>query len=237
MSTTTNYFYAVMHCSPLQPKKLLTLLNKVITNLTTNAVKFPSPTNAVATLQAEVTPFTTAIGNATGGSLEDTAARNKEAIKVHGLLQGNLPYINGIAKGDKDTILLSGYDASNQAQPAAVPDAPVIKKVENGVEHGTCKMLLAKHTGYKGKRTFFVEVSTSATDPNSFKLVLITGSSRKLVIPGLTRGQEIFIRLYSMNAKGKSHYSNVVSFIPNTGASPGTTPTPGTGTTPPPATA
>ena len=58
MATTANYFYAVMHCSPLQPKKLLTLLNKVINDLTTNALKFPALPTLVATLRAEVTPFT-----------------------------------------------------------------------------------------------------------------------------------------------------------------------------------
>ena len=237
MATTLNYFYAVMHCSPLQPKKLLTLLNKVIADLTANAVKFPSPTSTIVILQAEVTLFTNLIAAAKGGGLEATAARNKEAIKVHGLLQANIPYVNGIARGDKDTILLSGFDSSTEAQPTTIPDAPVIKKIIEGPVHGSLKIMLAKTTTgthiRKVKRTLIVELTTNGTDPNSFKIVLITGSSKKLIILNMAKGVEVFIKIAAMNVKGTSQYSNTVSYIPQTGAAPSPTPTPGTGTTPP----
>ena len=228
-------FAAVMHCSPLQPKKLLTLLNKVISNLLTNVLKFPVPGTPVATLQVEVMPLTNTIAAAKGGGLEATAANNKEALKVHGLLKDGLPYINGIAKGDKDTILLSGYDASHEPQPAVIPDAPVIKSIENGPIHGSAKIKLEKTTGQKGKRTYIVEMTLTGDNLNSFHIILFAGSSKKLIIPNLIRGQEVYIRVAAMNAKGQSQYSNVVPFIPQTGASPA--PGTGTGTTPPPATA
>ena len=63
-TTSTTYFYAVMHCSPLQKKKLQTLLDKVIADRTTNALTFPLVLPAIGLLEAEVTPFATAIANA-----------------------------------------------------------------------------------------------------------------------------------------------------------------------------
>ena len=239
MATTTNYFYAVMHCTPLQPKKLLALLSKVIETLTANTTTFLALPTSIAALQAEVTPFGNFIAAAVKGGVIDTANRNKEAIKVHALLQTELSYVNSIAKGDKAIILLSGFDASNEPQPTAIPDVPVIKKIIEGPVHGSIKIVLAKTTSgehiRKVKRTLLVELTTTGTDPNSFKIVLITGSSKKLIMPNLVKGVEVFIKIAAMNNKGTSQYSNVASYIPQTGSapSPGTTPTPTTGTTPP----
>ena len=219
-------FLAVMHCSPLQPKKLIALLNKVIAKLLANIGIYPSPSPTIVVLQAEVTPFANFIAAAKGGGNEATAARNKEAIKVHSLLKTELTYVNGIAKNDKDTILLSGFDASNEPTPAAIPDMPVIKSIEDGETSGSAKILLAKTSSpllsTPTKRTFIVEMTTDGTDDSSFKIVLMTGSSKNLVIPNLLRGVEVFIRISAMNAKGQSQYSVVVPFIPRTGASPAT---------------
>ena len=219
-------FLAVMHCSPLQPKKLIALLNKVIAKLTANAVTYPSPNPTVVVLQAEATPFANLIAAAKAGGSEATAARNKEALKVHGLLKTELTYVNGIAKNDKDLILLSGFDASNEPTPAAIPDVPVIKSIEDGETNGSAKILLAKTSSpllsTPTKRTFIVEMTTDATDDTTYAIVLLTGSSKNLVIPNLIRGVEVFIRIAAMNAKGQSKYSSVVSFIPRSGASPAT---------------
>ncbi|MHB8261724.1 MAG: fibronectin type III domain-containing protein [Bacteroidia bacterium] len=242
MSTSlTTYFYAVMHCSPLQKKKLQTLLNKVIAGRTANATLFPLVEPAIGLLTAEVTPFADAIANAKGGGLTDTAVCNKESLKVHGLLKQGLPGVNKVADGDKDTILLSGYDASKEKEPAAIPNEPVIEKIKEGPIHGSLKIFLAKVTSTllqkHVKRTLIVEMKLHSADESEFKIVLFTGSKFKLIIPNLTKGVEVDIRVSAMNAKGTSKHSNVVSYTPQTGAAPlptpTPTPTPGGGTPPP----
>ncbi|HEX7412478.1 MAG TPA: hypothetical protein VF411_00430, partial [Bacteroidia bacterium] len=213
-----------------------TLLNKIILDRTTNASLFPLVEPAISVLQAEVTIFANAIAAAKGGGLEATAVRNKEAIKVHGLLKAGLPYINLIAAGDKATILLSGYDASKEAEPATIPAEPVIKEIKEGPIHGSIQAFLAKTTSAlltkRVRRTLIVEMKPTSAADSAYKTVLITGSKFKLIVPNLTKGVEQDFRISAMNAKGTSKHSNVVSHTPQTGAAPiNPTPTPTTGTT------
>ncbi|MHB8261734.1 MAG: hypothetical protein ACYDCN_12385 [Bacteroidia bacterium] len=242
MSTNlTTYFYCVMHCSAIQKKKLQTLLNKVIAGRTANASTFPLVEPAINLLQDEVTPFADAIANAKGGGLKETAACNKEAVKVHGLLKQGLPGVNKVADGDNATILLSGYDASKVAEPDTIPNEPVIKKIVEGPIHGSIKIELAKATSTllvkKVKRTLIVEMKLKSAAESEWKIVLLSGSKFKLIVPNLTKLVEQDFRVSAMNAKGTSKHSNVVSYAPQTGAAPiptpTPTPTPGGGTPPP----
>ncbi|MBI3501446.1 MAG: fibronectin type III domain-containing protein [Bacteroidetes bacterium] len=217
-------FFAVMHCTPKQFGKLFQLLNKVIGKLTANSNIYGNPDPSLGVLQNEVVPFEKAIADAKKGGSEATEARNKEALKVHGLLKEELTYVNKVAKNDKDTILLSGFDASEEPEPAEVPDAPVIKKIDDGDSPGTAKIFLAKTTSplltKKQKLTFIIEMTTTVSDESSFKTVLLTHNSKKLIVPNLVRGQEVFIRISVMNARGQSNWSTVVSFISRTGVNP-----------------
>jgi hypothetical protein len=222
---------------------LLTLLNKVIAGLTANALKFPTPGTAVSVLQAEVIPLQTAIAAAKGGGIIATANLHKEAVKVHGLLKAGLPYVNLISAGDDSIILLSGYDKSLDKEPAAIPNIPVVSKIIEGPIHGSIKIELAiNHSPLlvkKVKRTLIVEMKPTGTDDTNYKIVLLTGSGKKLIVPNMTKGVEQDFCVSAMNAKGTSKRSNVVSYIPQTGAAPivpptpTPTPTPTTGTTPP----
>ncbi|MHB8259902.1 MAG: fibronectin type III domain-containing protein [Bacteroidia bacterium] len=227
---STTYFYCVMHCGPLQPKKLNTLLNKVIADRTANATTFPLVEPAIGLLEAEVTPFANAIANAKGGGITATAVLHKEAIKVHGLLKQGLPGVNLVSDGDKTTILLSGYDASLEKEPATIPNIPVVDRIEEGPIHGSIKIFLARtHNALavkKVKRTLIVEMKPTGAADSAYKIVLLTGSATKLIVPNLTKGVEQDICVSAMNAKGTSKRSNVVSYIPQTGAAPIPNPTP-----------
>src|ERR1051325_5842708 len=98
----------VMHCQPNEPVKVATLGGRVVEGFTDNAALFPSPDPTILELDTETGKLGDLIVAAPGNH-EKTVARDQQAIKVYNLLNDRAkPYVNNIAKGDKDKILLSG---------------------------------------------------------------------------------------------------------------------------------
>ena len=210
-------FTAVMHCTTKQIDKLIVLGNKVISGLSANAATFPLPNPAVALLTTEVSSLETLAGLAKGNT-QKKQARDQQAAKVFGMLKTETNYVNGIAKGDRAVILLSGFDASNEPTPQHIPDAPVIKRIENGSSPHSAKILLAKTSSplntEKIRLTFIVQMTEDDSMEENWKIVLQTQNSKKLIFINLARGKEIFFRIAAMNAHGQSDWSETANFIP-----------------------
>jgi len=211
-------FFAVLHVTPRQFGKLMVLGTKVTDNMGFNPATFPNPDPMLSSLQSTCEELEILMGEAETGDHQKVQARNKKALEYYSMLQIERNYVNNVAQGDRAVILLSGFDACNDPLPLPVPDTPAIKRIDDGPLPLSAIILLINQSGpnIKKKRNvwYIVQMSTTLLVPESFETVLTKTNSRKLIIPGLVRLQEVFFRVAAMNTHGQSNWSACVSYVP-----------------------
>jgi len=211
------FFKAVMHIVAKQINKIINLVNKVIAGLTANATIYTTPNPAVAVMTTEVNSLITLQGKAKGGGKEPIAKRDAQAVKVFGLLTNELLYVNSIAQGDKDKILLSGFDVNVQPSPVELPDKVSIKSLVIGPVDHSVKINLSKFNNpaqiTRVKLRFVVDMTTDPSSEDNWDEVISTGNSRKLIIEDLTRKTEYFFRVAAVNTKGQGVWSDTSAFV------------------------
>ncbi|MBI3500909.1 MAG: fibronectin type III domain-containing protein [Bacteroidetes bacterium] len=220
-----------MHCTA----KDFLLVNEIATRVITqgvyaNATIFvtppiplnsPPPPSTVVGFKNANDLLGLLIGQAKGNS-QKVQDRNAQSKAVYDMLNLKLrPYVKQIANGDLTVINKSGFDNNAQPQKSAVPDSPVIKKITEGKEAHTAKIFLdrkkkkalaaekATQKSTKGN-TYSAQTTTTPDNEESWKTVLEAVSSTKLIIPNVTA--KIFVRVYAINAAGKSKPSNPFPF-------------------------
>jgi len=210
-------YKAVMHCTPKQVNKLINLGSKVVAGLTANVATYATPNPTVASINTEMTKLVTLQGNVKNGGKDATAKRDLQALKMFTLLSNELLYVNVVAQGDRDKILLSGFDINQQPSPNEVPDKLSIKSVELGPFDHSIKINLAKFTSpvqiTRTAFTFIVEMCTDTSKEENWKDVLHSSNSKKLIITDLVRKTEYFFRVSAENSKGKGPASDPSAFV------------------------
>lgn len=203
---------AVINCKITEFIKLNTLAGRVVEKMTENAVEFPGTSTEVATLNASQELFTTLIATAKGNHVI-TDQRNEQAKLVLSNLQTILTLVNTIAAGNKATITLSGFAGSLDLTPQPIPSQVIIKRIVQGKTELSAKIyimsLKQRHLTYTVKTT---SVKGAAVNDPSWKEVLRTTSSYKLVLPDLERNQSIYISVRASNTRGEGIYSDPMRF-------------------------
>jgi hypothetical protein len=207
---------AVMHCTAKEHARLIDRGTLVVAGLNANSTIYPDPNPKPDELSLEVGLLVTLSGQAKVNT-QKKEARDQQASKLFGMLLEETHYVNKVAKGDRATILLSGFEASAEPSPRPVPDVPVIKRVENGSAPHSAKIFLAKTTSVlntkKESLNYIVQMCTDDSKEENWKTVLHTQNSKKLLVLNLVRGQEYFFRISALNARGQSDWSETVAFI------------------------
>jgi hypothetical protein len=203
---------AVILCTARAYVSLNKLALKVKNALILNASTFPGTATLVATLGTDQANFATYIAGAKGNATV-TNQRNELAPTILADLQALLIPVNAIAKGNTAIIALSGFPNSADPTPQSIPAQVVIKRIVDGPTTLSAKIFIESLK--QSRLTYTVRTTTvagaGANDP-SWKVVLQTTSSRKLIIPNLTHLQEIYIDVCASNAHGTGLYSDPMAF-------------------------
>jgi hypothetical protein len=203
---------AVMNCNKKSATAVFTRGGQVKSGLTTNAALFTGTAGPVAILGADLTLLGTYIGTAKGNSVIKSL-RDVLAAKVYAEMQALLPPVNTVAAGNEATIGLSGFAASADSTPQAVPNQVIIKRIVPGKEDLSAKIFIESLK--QPDLTFVVRTTTVAgagiNDP-SWVTVLEISNSKKLILTGLVKNQEIFIDVKAKNKRGVGMYSDAMSF-------------------------
>jgi len=203
-------FRAVLHCTAKEFEKVHILAGRVIAGLTDNDGVFASPNPSIAELTAADESLADFINKADKGDHKAVVDRNVQSAIVHAMLNNETRYVNTVANGDQSTILLSGFDASNEPVPHPIPDKVVIKRIEDGPTTHSAKIFIMP----AGRNLdFTVQTTTTPNDETTYKTVLATGNSKQLLLENLVRGQEIYVRINARNAAGTGDWSDAHSFI------------------------
>ena len=211
---------AVSHCGEGQHKLLVQLGIRVrdayfTARDSSGALLYLNPPVSQATFTAQVGAADTAQGNVMGRGTSATTNRNTDTTSLFTSLGKLKLYANLQWSGNEANLRASGFYLSTDPVPHGIPAIPVIKSIKNGELPNSAKILYAKEnplTKEKGKIENIVQMATTNAEA-SFATVLETSSMRKLVIPNLRRGVEVFIRIARKNTAGHSAWSVVHPFI------------------------
>ena len=213
----------VMHCTVKEVVQLATLAERVITQgVYFNTTIFLTPTVSLLVFQPAYDKLDALIAQAKGNSTA-TGDRDAQALVVFNYLQELLLYVKQLAKGDVTIINKSGFDLNSQPVPAVAPDMPVIKKVLEGKQAGTykillvkkkAKVLLAKKAGKTRGDRHLVETTLTPTVESSWVTQLKNVASNKLIITNLPLLTKTYIRVTASNSAGVSQPSAPFPFTP-----------------------
>ncbi len=161
----------------------------------------PSPTLAEVTTAKD--ELSAAYSKALGGGLELKATQRTKDAVLKALLRSLCNYVNGVAQGDENIVLSSGFEASKI--PESVGDMPQVTEVF-GVGSDGKGMVTLKWKWIYGAKSYVVEMSE---DGVAFKPELTTTRSTKVEIKGLVIGQFYYFRIAAVGAAGQGGFSNV----------------------------
>ena len=203
---------AVLNCSPREAEEVNKLAITVEEALTLNGASFPGILAALTKLGTDQAKLNTLIGTAKGNkTFKDQ--RDLQSEIVYADLQALAIIVNAVAAGNLGLIDLSGFPSSSDPTPQPIPDKIVIKRIADAKTALTAKIFIL---GLKQKRlTYTVRMTTVANaspeDP-SWKVVLQTTSSRKLIIPNLVRNQDVYFDVNASNARGIGKFSDAMVY-------------------------
>jgi len=211
---------AKIGCTVKQPEQVLEVGINVLTQMYSNTSQYQNTPRTKPIFSGIVNDAGSAIAAAKNrGKLEIATRDNKVGILFSVLEDEYVPYANGLYKGDRVNLLLSGLPVTTDSSPVGLPDTPVIDHINDGPDPHSAKIFLKRSKGgakkKKGNLTYNVyQSSDPAMAASSFKLVLTVTSMNKLVVGGLTRAVEVAFAVSCRNSAGSTDMSAPVKFLP-----------------------
>ena len=185
----------------------LAILDNLWGNPAYAAVPFPA-----TTLQAALTAFNTAIGDASQGGTAATAAKNNARDAVVALLRQLAGYVQEACDNDLAALLSSGFDAVSTNRASTPLPAPTILSLDNG----NSGQLFVRVTPVKNTKCY--EVRYAAVPPGGVPAPWQSGglftNSRGMPINGLTPGTTYTVQARAIGGStGYSDWSNPTSHM------------------------
>jgi len=206
-----------MHCTKKEPERVIDRGLSVSETMYANPTEYATPPETKVNLDAKITAAANAQALVKDGGKFEKANRDTLVAELFALLENTLlPYVNGLYKGDRSKLMLSGFPVCDDPAPHPVPAAPVIKSIEKGPEPHSAKIYLAKTTGPLNKKrerlNYYVWMSDDG-DEEHIRIVLTVTSQRKLIVTGLNRGKEYIFTVSCSNAAGGGELATKVRYI------------------------
>jgi hypothetical protein len=168
---------------------------------------YPSPDPALETLQTAITELKDAVVKSKNGSKDDTAEKNAKRQILVDLLHRLSYYVQVTSNGVEAIILSSGFDINKPAGPVGVLPKPDNFKVVTGANKGSIELScdMVNHASfYEFQYTKTPVVATSVW-------VMRTSTKRRLLIEGLTAGQQYVFKMAAAGSDPNRTWSDEIS--------------------------
>ena len=179
-----------------------------------NAAVFVNPNPTLVLLGVALDQLTvrqTAVENI--GGKDNTTLRNVAWADLFDLMRTLAIYVEGVADGDPEIILLSGFElvaqrtTDNDTRPA--PDKILVKA--DGLNLGE---LLVSWAGVSPNQGYAVNIYIQNPDGTHSKDVSVKPKRLKHLFTGLQSGERYSIRVATLNSVGTGPWSNVLYHRP-----------------------
>ncbi|MBP7498054.1 MAG: fibronectin type III domain-containing protein [Bacteroidales bacterium] len=196
---------------PTDYKKVTEVGEASVTAMTANSVTFNNPDPPLATITAQINLTRSYASQVKDGDHSKIALRDSSSKLLYRMLQQQLIYVNQIGNGDKSILSLSGFTISDDPNPQPIPDKVVIKRVINDKASKSAKIFIESLR--LGRLIYYVEMTLTIDNEASWKNVLTTKNSRKLIIPNMVFGQIVYFRVCASNSSGIGSWSEPFTFV------------------------
>ncbi|MBP7498053.1 MAG: hypothetical protein KA792_10355 [Bacteroidales bacterium] len=205
------YPHVVMKVAINDITGITALAGAVISALTANSSVYTDPDPTLQALTDKLNELLEYISLVNGGKHSYLEMRNKTAATLYNMLQEEMIYVNRIANADRALLALSGFAIIDPPDPNPIPNEPVIKKIINDKRANTAKIYIENLN--QENLIYYVEMTLTPDDSDSWKNVLTTTNSRRLLIPRMLKGQICWFRIAASSSQGKSNWSNPTAFV------------------------
>ncbi|MBP7496174.1 MAG: hypothetical protein KA792_00720 [Bacteroidales bacterium] len=205
------YPYVVMKVKITDYKAILNLARTVVVAMTDNSLIYTDPAPALATLSAKIDLLQEIVNKVNQGFKNWIGERNETAAELYLLLQQEIIYVNKIGNGDIGILQLSGFSIVDPANPKPVPPQVIIKRIEQVNRADTVKIIIEKIN--QTPAIFNIQTTLTPNDESSWKLILSTHNSHKLLISNIVPDLKYWYRVAAANAQGQGPWSLAVPFI------------------------
>lgn len=208
----------------------------VLAGIYNNVITFPAPTITQAIFQALIDNYMTKRSGYKGGTVSKGDFEIAKTALINALYT-LADYVDGVAQGDVNIILLSGYQPTKGSPSAAVPPLRAenvkLEIAAPGEMNGSCAVVagadnycailsadqpLPVNTNINGFGQLVVNDDDGGAAPvppaaalSEIKYVLDFNKSRIKKFTGLTKGTVYYLYYFSINAAGVSPLSIAVS--------------------------
>lgn len=187
--------------------KVLTTGFRVVDKMINNEY-FPNPPAALAKLKKLMPEYHHALAMALGRDIEMVNKKNKIKGNVINLLQELIDYVTAISKGNKQIMLSSGFEVSEETGKKGV--LANIKELE--VEINKPGQATIKVKNARGARAYIHQYTTEPPTPHTIWVSEGCGLSR-YTFKGLTSEKRHWFRVVAIGSGMQRTFSPVVSKV------------------------
>ena len=200
---------AVTGTAKMKAILIIELASRVGNALNASPVVFPNPTPSGDELNDAATNANESFNLAQGGSVVQRNKFKTDLMNLKKMLAASCDYVNSIANGDTNKILLSGFKLSKMPEPKPAPTS--VTKLDASYVNMPGQAL-TKWSGSKNHRYYLLQVSTDPTVESSWKEVASL-TSRQHMVTNLTSGKRHYFRVIAVGTRGASVPSDMASVM------------------------
>lgn len=179
---------------------------KEVAEKLTGSTKFPAPTPLPAALEELADDYNESVQEAASGSKYAKATRNALRTQLLADMSNVAQYVNSLADGDREAIVLTGLDVNKEAQPSVLA-VPTNLQILQGDEPGQMVSKLPKPQGAKSISHMY----TPAPLTSSSVWVTVPSTVTKAIFNGLEEGALYHFKVCAVGSRQQRTYSDVVS--------------------------
>jgi hypothetical protein len=173
-------------------------------------VHFPAPDPTLEELQTAISNYRAALVKSKDGSKEETADKNEKRQLLVELLRKLSYYVQVTSDGDETIILSGGFDTNKQSGTVGVLPKPDNFKVVTGANKGTIEL----SCDAVDHAAFYEFQYTKAPVTAASVWTMRTATKRKLLIEGLSSGQQYVFRIAAAGSDPNRTWSDeIASYI------------------------
>jgi hypothetical protein len=190
--------------------ELIALANNICTKMATAAATFNTPVIPLAQVTTAIDNLVDAVAAASDKGKTAVQLRNTAAKILKELLKQQAAYVESIAAGDGDIMVLAGMDLKRVGprmyENVYPPQNLVINYTKNSAE------LKLKWSTVSNAKNYSVQVSTTPLTEDSWKEIR-SCTKANCILSGLERGASLWFRVNAKAAAGVSTFSEPVMKI------------------------
>ena len=187
---------------------LLVVANAIHTAMNGNAY-FPTPTPTMVDFQTAITDYSNALSAAKEGGKTNVATKNQKKEELILVLVALANYVTYTAAGDEVITTSSGFTLAKQREPLPPLGKPEILKVDDGMNMGDLRVVIA---GLKGAKTYVYQYTKDPlTDANEWAGQ--NSTLTKFSFSELESGKKYWCRVVAYGNNEQIVYSDPVARI------------------------